>query len=61
MQVRLANKLPQSVTVSVRGADGKLSALNLPPFATSEPMDEDALDTHARQLVAAGHLKVRKG
>ncbi len=59
MKVILANKLPQLVTVSVKGDDGVLLDLKIQPFASTEPIDVARLGIHARQLIASGHLRQR--
>jgi hypothetical protein len=59
MNVVLANKLPQTVSVHLR-INGKLSEVRIPPNGVSMPVDQKALAEHANALVASGHLRVRK-
>ncbi len=59
MKVKLANKLPQTVAVSMLDAEGKLVEVRIDPHCESAALDDDKLTPHARQLVAAGRLKLR--
>jgi hypothetical protein len=57
--VRIANKLAQSVRVSVTGGDGKAVDIQLQPNGVSDPVNESKLTQHTRSMVAAGHLRLR--
>ncbi len=59
MNVIISNKLPQLVTVALKGDDGKLDELRLGPNASSQPIAETRLTDHARLLISKGYLRLR--
>jgi hypothetical protein len=59
VRVIISNKLPQLVTVTVKGEGGEMADLKLGPNASSEPIDESRLTDHARLLIGKGHLRLR--
>ena len=58
-QVRIANKLSQTVSVSLTGPSGAVEELKIAAKATSEPVDEGTLTDHTLGLVRLGHLRLR--
>ncbi len=57
--IRIHNKLPQTVTLSVIGENGEVQELRLAGNTQSEVLAESQLTDHVRNLAAAGHVKLR--
>jgi len=56
--VRIHNKLPQAVSLSVKDGNG-LREITLQPNEQSEPIDKEALTEQALNLASNGHIKLR--
>jgi uncharacterized protein YccT (UPF0319 family) len=57
--VVIANKLPQTVSVTVLDDKGSPIELKLDAFQTSAAMPKERLTPHANQMAANGHIRVR--
>lgn len=59
MLVRIANKLEQSVRLSVLDEAGKPVEIQLQPNGISDAVEDSSLTAHTKSLVRAGHLRLR--
>lgn len=59
MNVRIANKLPQTVRASVRDANGVSVEVVLLPNGVSDAVEESKITAHTKSLVRAGHVRLR--
>jgi hypothetical protein len=58
-QIILVNKLAQTLSVSIRDESGVVQEVRIPGAGKSEPVEESALTAHTRNMISAGHLKIR--
>jgi hypothetical protein len=58
-QIVLCNKTSQTLSVSVRDDAGVVRELKIEAAGKSEPVQESALTAHTRNLITAGHIRVR--
>lgn len=58
--VVIANKLPQSLTLTVLDAQGTPVELRLDANKTSDPLPQERLTPYTTQLAERGHIRVRR-
>jgi len=59
MLVRIANKLEQSVRLSVLDDAGAPVEILLQPNGVSDTVEDSRITAHTKSLVRAGHLRLR--
>ena len=60
MATIIANKMPQTVTVSILNEDGHAVARRIGPHATLGPIEDGQITSHVRRLVEQNHLRLRR-
>lgn len=58
-KVVIVNKLAQTVSVGVRDPQGTIREIKIPGAGKSEEVDDTALTPQTRNMINAGHLRLR--
>lgn len=58
--VIVQNKLPQRLAIALKGDDGKVVQVSLPPRGSTEPVQDTRVADYTKGLSRKGHVRIRQ-